>query len=78
MLKISYYIEMSVPYNWSVGWTHWLPYGSTTMKSNLEKDSNTTTDTDINFFFYLRLLSLAVLDTIDVFSERGISTLDDS
>lgn len=48
------------------------------MKSNLEKDSNTTTDTHINFFFYSWLLSLAVLDTIDVFSERGISTLDDS
>ena len=69
---------MSVPYNCPVGWTHWSLVGNTAVKTYLEKDPNTTTDTNKNlFFFYLWLLSIAVLDTIDTFFERGMSTLDD-
>ena len=48
------------------------------MKTYLEKDPSTATDTNRNlFFFYMWLLSIASLDMIDIFFEKAISTLDD-
>ena len=68
---------MSVPYNCTVVCSGYLPVGNTTMKTYLQKDPNTTTDTNRNLFFlYLWLHSIEGLDTIDVFFERDISTSD--
>ena len=47
------------------------------MKTCLGKDPNITTNTNKLLYFYLWLLSIAGLDTIDAFFEGSISTLDD-
>ena len=69
--------KYSVPYNCLVGWTCWSPVGNAAMKTCLGKDPNIITNTNKLLYFYLWLLSIAGLDTIDAFFEGSISTLDD-
>ena len=43
---------MSIPCNYLVGSTHWTLVGNTTIKTNLKKALEQTTDDKIFFFFY--------------------------
>ena len=64
---------MGGPYKCRVGWACWAPVENTTIKTYLEEDLVTTTDSNrIIISFYLWLLSYNIKNS-DVFFEGAIS-----
>ena len=64
---------MRGPYKCPVGWTRWAPVGNTAIKTYLEADLVTTTDSNtitISFYFWILFHSIK---NSDVFFEGAIS-----